>query len=82
MGLPMDSHIAKSRQIVAKDFSPPLSERGSLSRFPPWVPFKSSVWTYEPYQVGVVQREERLLHLQLQRSVVVVEKDLPEIPAV
>lgn len=45
IGLPMDSHIARSKQIVANDFSPPLSERGSLSRLPPWVLFCSSVWT-------------------------------------
>jgi hypothetical protein len=31
-GHPIHSHKERSRQIVEKDFSPPLNERGSLSR--------------------------------------------------
>jgi hypothetical protein len=33
IGLPIHSHMAESKQMVANDFSPPLSERGSWSRF-------------------------------------------------
>ena len=43
-GQPMESQSESSRQMVEKDFSPPLNERGSLS-FLPWVWSWSSVWT-------------------------------------
>lgn len=33
-GHPIHSHRERRRQIVEKDFSPPLSDRGSLSRVP------------------------------------------------
>ena len=33
-GHPIDSHKERSRQMVEKDFSPPLRERGSLSFAP------------------------------------------------
>jgi len=33
-GQPIDSQRERSKQIVEKDFSPPLSDRGSLSLGP------------------------------------------------
>ena len=50
-GHPIHSHKERSKQIVEKDFSPPLSERGSFSREFLWVCAWSSVCTYRHWRL-------------------------------
>ena len=52
----MDSQSESRRQIVEKDFSPPLSDRGSFSRLLFCVRFWSSVCTY------ITVARQRLIH--------------------
>ena len=82
IGLPMDSHMASSRQMVAKDFSPPLKERGSLSLLPCCVPCCSSVWTCNFCQQSRSPINMSRRYLELQRPVLMVKEHLSEVPTV